>query len=473
MSISGIPNSFTTPGVYVNVTINDSTTSNETFNILYIGKAASGSPYASNPALYPVTSLSQLASDFGTSSDIYKLVSAHRGIDTATPIYALNVVGGTVEQTTSNGTIEDISSVLSTSTQTTNMAGTNISASGGSGSGATFDVTSSANSDNTAFTPASVKINSGGSGYKLGDKLTIENVGTITVTELDSETSTVPESDLSAITDALKNVGNLEIDIFAGLYNSAEAIEAFDTYFTNTWGYDSELYGHYITIEQTDDMTQAIKDASNFNKTICSSILISNDNDECIFLGEAVAQIASRTQENASLPLRNFSINAGTVSIDNRLDVATRETMFANGYCTVSCDSAGNPTLERTRIGATTDNGLPINDTSLETRFQTVYCAKAVRSAFAPYVNTPKIIMNDNDTFIASTFVITPSVLKTAGIALYKSLVNDLIATDIDTFKKNLVVAIDQDVNGRIDIIYPITLASGLNQITINLSTSK
>lgn len=472
MTISGIPNSFTTPGVYVNITVNDSTTSNDVFNVLVVGTASSGSTYESKPDLYKVTSLAQLASDFGAGSDVYSLVSNYRNVDTTTSLYALNVVGGEISQTTSNGTIVTFSSDLSTTSQTTDMAGT-ASATGGSGSGATFTITSTANADKTAFTPASVSLGSGGSGYKVGDKLSIPNVGTITVLTLDSETTTVPESDLVSLQTALANVGNVEFDIITGFYNSADAIQAFDTYFTNTWSYEKELYGHYITVNQTDDVNQAISDAGNYNKKTCSVILISGDMDKSISLGQAVAQIATRTQENSALPLRNFSINSGTVSIENRLDIPTRNTLFANGYCTIACDTGGNPTLERTRIGATTSDGIAINDTSLETRFQAVYVAKALRSAMIPYVNSPKIIMNDTDNIINSTFVITPSVVKNACIALYKTLISEYVVTDIDTFKKNLSVVIDPDVSGRIDVVFPATLSSGLNQITINLSVEK
>lgn len=304
MGLSGIPNSFSQPGVWVNLTVNDSTSSNDTFNVLVIGQATANSNYATNPALYPITTLTQLASDFGTTSDVYKIVSEYKSIDTTTSIYALNAIVGTTSVTQSNGTITTINTVLETTSQTSDMSGSAISATGGSGSGATFNVTSTANSASTAWTPASVALASGGSGYKLGDKLTIANVGTITVTALDSETVTANQTDLTVIETALANLGNVEIDLILGLYNSADAIEAFDNYFTGTWGYAEELWGHYITVEQSDNVSTLIASAANFNKKTVSAIAIPTDMDEYITLGSAGAQIALRTQSNPSLPLR-------------------------------------------------------------------------------------------------------------------------------------------------------------------------
>ncbi|MBS1023493.1 hypothetical protein JK207_15995 [Gluconobacter cerinus] len=193
--------------------------------------------------------------------------------------------------------------------------------------------------------------------------------------------------------------------------------------------------------------------------------------DAYLTLGSAASQIAVRTQQSASLPLRSFSIDAGIVSIPNRWSASVRNTLFANGYCTIACDTAGNPVLERTRIGATTDEtGMAVNDTSLETRFQAVVCAKTLRSGLSNYTSTPRIIMNDSDIVSPSIWIVTPSAIRSSCIAIYGRLVNDGIATDIATFKKNLVVEIDSDVKGRINVYFPVTLASGLNQITINLT---
>ncbi|MCP9318764.1 hypothetical protein KBX73_03025 [Acetobacter persici] len=470
----GIPNSFTPPGVYVNVTVNESSSNDNTFNVLVIGEASPTSAYANNPELYAVSTLTQLASDFGKDSDVYKIIKQYRTIDISTSIYALNCIKTNTNETTSNGNIVSINSILTTETQATDMAGKAIAATGGTGTGASFDVTSTTNANSTAFDPASVTISSAGVGYKIGDKLTIPNVGTITVTGVDSETVSVPQTDLVIIENALSNIGNMEFDIITGSYNSADAIEALDNYFTGTWGFAEELYGHYITIYQQNNITQAIKDAGNFNKETCTAIIIPTDIDSLTTLGSAVSQIALRTQENPSLPLRSFSLDVGTISIANRWDIATRNTLFANGFSTIVCDTAGNPTLERTRIGATVDNtGIALSDTTLETRFQAVYCAKMVRTGLASYTSNPRIIMNDDDVVTPSPYIVTPRAIRGTCIALYQRLISALVATDITTFKKNLQVSIDSSVPGRINVTYPITLASGLNQITINLFVSK
>lgn len=475
MSISGIPNSFGQPGVYVNLTINDSSKSSGQFNVLILGTASAGSNYATNPELYPITSISQLATDFGTSSDVYQIANAYLNIDNATPVYALNCISGNTTQTTTNGNIKTINSVLSTTSQTADMASSSISGTGGSGTGATFSVTSTSNSDKTEFTPASVSIVNGGNGYKVGDKITIANVGTLTVLTLDSETSTVPESDLTVLTNAFVNVGNFESDIILGMYNSAEAIQAISTHLESTWGYLNETYGQYFTVEIQNDVSSLISSGANFNSVYASALAIPTDLNAYTSLGNFVAQVSVRTQNNPALPLRDFALNSGTVSVANRNNVSVQQTLFNNGYCTVSCDSAGNATVSRTRIGSTVDSatGLTLDDPSLETRFQSVYVAKAFKSALAPYISSPYIIMDDADVVAPSPYLVTPSKLRSACIATYDILINELVCTDLATFKKNLSVTIDPDVIGRVDVVMTAYLASGLAQITINLATTK
>ncbi|ARW49482.1 hypothetical protein [Acetobacter pasteurianus] len=474
MSIIGIPNSYSIPGVSVNITVDSDIASDNSFNVLVIGKASANSAYATNPELYVITTLSQLGTDFGTDSDVYKIVSQYKSIDVSTSIYALNVIEGTSTETVSNGNITEINTSLLTTSQTTDMAGTAVSASGGSGTGATFDITSTSNDAKTAFTPASVKINGAGSGYVVGDKLTIPNVGTITVTGIDSETVTVAESDLVNLNNALPNIGNVSFDIITGRYNSALAIQALDNYFTGTWSYAEETYGHYITVYQQNDITQAIKDSADFNKETCSAIIIPTDLDPDMVLGSAVSQIAMRVQENPSLPLMMFSLDVGKVSIANRWNKSTRNTLFANGFCTIVCDTAGNPTLENTRIGATTDaEGETIGDTTLETRFQAVYIAKTYRSGLSKYIDNPRIIMGDSDTLPVVSYVVTPSSIRSDCINIYNSLISDLICTDLADFKTNLSVSVDSSVIGRMDVSMIVYLAQGLKQIAINLTVEK
>lgn len=354
------------------------------------------------------------------------------------------------------------------------MAGTNVIATGGSGSGASFDITSTSNDDKTAFTPASVKINSGGTGYKLGDILSIANVGTITVTGLDSETVTAPENDLTVLNRALPNIGNIPMDIIAGAYPSALAVQAMDNYLTGTWGYAKETYGHYISVYQQDNITQAIKDSANFSSDVCTVIAIPSDLDVDVVLGAGVEAISTRAQENPSLPLTLLKLDVGTVSVANRWDNATRLTLFNNGYSPIVCDQAGNPTLENTRIGKVTDaEGLPVTDYTLETRFQAVVVAKTFRSGLATYIETPRIIMKDTDTLPNLSYVVTPNTIRSSCISIYNGLISDLVCSDLATFKKNLVVSVDASVPGRINISLIAYLAQGLKQIAINITNSK
>lgn len=74
-------------------------------------------------------------------------------------------------------------STLSTSNLKSDPTGYKIASTGGSGSGATFDVTASSS---LMYIPSGITLDGSGSGYAVNDTITIENVGTVTVETIGS-----------------------------------------------------------------------------------------------------------------------------------------------------------------------------------------------------------------------------------------------------------------------------------------------
>ena len=182
--ISGTPTSWTKPGVSVNLNINDSTAGSNEFLVLVMGNAASGTAQYGKAGPYLVTTLAQLATDFGKTSDIYTMINEYQLIDSSTQLYAINLLPTDAPTSTvSNGNIVTITNTLTATASSTDVAGTGVSATGGTGTGATFNVTSIASG--SKFLPDTVTLNQAGTGYKVGDVLTIANVGTVTVAAVD------------------------------------------------------------------------------------------------------------------------------------------------------------------------------------------------------------------------------------------------------------------------------------------------
>lgn len=102
-----------------------------------------------------------------------------------------------VTSVTVAGTIVDENYTLNTTPQTTDMAGNNISSTGGTGTGAEFTV---ASSTSTLYTPASITLNGAGSGYAVNDTITLVNIGTVTVTGIGSN------GEVTSVTSVLSNV---------------------------------------------------------------------------------------------------------------------------------------------------------------------------------------------------------------------------------------------------------------------------
>ena len=471
--ISGTPTSYTKPGVTVNLNINDSTAGNTEFLVLVTGNAATGTAMYGKTGPYLVTTLDQLATDFGKTSDIYTMVEQYRLTDNSTALYAINLIATDAPTTNvSNGNIATFTPSLSTTASSTDMAGTNIAASGGTGTGATFNVTSS--SASSKFTPASVSLNQSGTGYKVGDVLTIANVGTITVETVNQTTITGSVTDDILVEQTLATVGDIEFDLVLGTLNSAAAIQGWQTYAANTWSATSELYGMYVTAKQAASANAFITAAADFtsaDKTVVFPCPMSLSPARLI--AQAAASIAVRTQISPSLPLRGWALGIGTVALSERMPQSVLDTLFANGYSTISYDRAGNPTIQRTRIAATkSSTGDVINDSSLETPFQSVYAAKYFKAQLSPYTSTPHILVDDG-LETPSIYMTSPSAVKGTMAHAFQDLEDLGVISDASAAIKTIIVEKDTQVVGRLNIQASGTLTWALNQIALNLSVSK
>lgn len=138
-----------------------------------------------------------------TSKNVYKVSSIlmnNPGIN-----YSINDVltltnnagFATVTSVTTAGNILNQTYTLSTTPLMTNMAGTNLASTGGNGTGATFDITSNAQ---TLFTPASITLNNAGENYAVNDTITLTNIGVVTVLTVGDNGS------ISTISSKLSNV---------------------------------------------------------------------------------------------------------------------------------------------------------------------------------------------------------------------------------------------------------------------------
>lgn len=146
-----------------------------------------------------------------TSSTTYlptgiSLVSGGTGYAVNDTITLVNTGIVTVATVDTNGVILTITSTLNQTPKTTDMAGTPvIQETSGSGTGATFSATSSST---TTYTVGSITLSKPGSGYEIGDSITVGTAGTYSVTAVSAavaggtiETITVAPSTTEETTD--------------------------------------------------------------------------------------------------------------------------------------------------------------------------------------------------------------------------------------------------------------------------------
>lgn len=122
-----------------------------------------------------------------TSKNVYKV--SNTTISSVGQGYSINDVltvpnASTIVVTgiTLAGTIVDETYTLDNTPRDYNFAGT-LDGTGGTGTGAQFTVSSSSE---TLYTPSSITLNSAGSGYAVNDTINLVNIGTVTVTTVDS-----------------------------------------------------------------------------------------------------------------------------------------------------------------------------------------------------------------------------------------------------------------------------------------------
>lgn len=162
-----------------------------------------------NGTYYTPTSIIMIASGQNYVAGDILTITSPAG-DTISTVY--------IKSVTVSGQIQTYSSTNNQSYQTVDVSGNNLNATGGTGSGATFNVTT-----NQFYTYDKIIVSNGGQNYVVGDKLTIgTNYGTFTVTSISSSDGSIVISGLpyEPISNTMFNV---DITYFNGSTNTLYA----------------------------------------------------------------------------------------------------------------------------------------------------------------------------------------------------------------------------------------------------------
>lgn len=237
--MANLPTNFVIPGPFV--TINGTGTSTTTNGNVIL--------FAASTALTAGSGVIVTFSYSNSTSFTPKAITLNAGGSG----YAVNdsiTVGqaGTITVTAvdAGGAITTFTSTLNTGTTTYDPSGTGVAGAGGSGTGATFDVTSNSI---TSYTADGFTVVNGGSGFHVGDQLTYHS-GSIKVTSVDSNGAVV-NGDIvitEPVTSQESNVSPLQITTVSGpvneLYYPADQADV-----NSTFGVTSDIarmYARYV-----------------------------------------------------------------------------------------------------------------------------------------------------------------------------------------------------------------------------------
>lgn len=158
-------------------------------------------------------------------------------------VLSINNVGSIIVTTVdTHGAITAITPNLNTTPSKSNMGAKGVNGSGGTGSGATFDITSKVKNN---FNVTGITLESSGSNYKVGDNFSVNSSGTVKVTSVDSKGSILSiaatlSTELFSVDPAGRNITPTETGTNNGPVNQAIYCSALADV-KSTFGSDSDM----------------------------------------------------------------------------------------------------------------------------------------------------------------------------------------------------------------------------------------
>lgn len=230
-----ISSSFPIPGTFVSIQ-GTGTESTNPYIVLLMAETSQNSD--GSGATFSVTS-----SEFSTFVPLTVGINNGGTGYKANDVLSINNVGSiTVSTVDKNGAITAVTSTLNTTPIMSDMGAKGVSASGGSGSGATFDITSKVNNN---YQVTGITLSASGSNYKVSDTFAVSSAGTVKVASVDSKgailtISTTLSEEVFSTDPAGNNITPTEIGTNNGPVNQAVYCSSLADV-KNTFGSDSDM----------------------------------------------------------------------------------------------------------------------------------------------------------------------------------------------------------------------------------------
>lgn len=177
-----------------------------------------------------------------------------------------------------------------------------------------------------------------------------------------------------------------------------------------------------------------------------------NNLSDAAAIGAWVGQIAPSLATDPCRPLQTLKLSGAYSKAASEWTFAERNMLLYEGISTFTVSSAKEVMIERP-ITAYTENAAGITDNSyldVMTPATAMYFRQKQRSRILSKYGRHKLA-KDGTKFAKGQPIVTPSMLKTELLALYRELEYNGIVQDFDGYKKSLIVELDDTNKQRVN----------------------
>lgn len=479
VSFNTIPQTMRSPLFYAEMDNSKAGTFSATYRALLIGQVLSTASIEINKACY-ISSLAQAKNKFGAGSQLAQMVEAYLNNNTSVEMYVLPIADPATG-TAATGSIAVSGSATASGTLSLYVYDTLVQV-GVAENDSSSDVATAiaaainANSDlpvTASSSTSTVTLTHKHKGVIGNDTLVALNLGgdangeatpaglTITINAMASGAGN-PE-----ISTAISNVGEEQYDFVVSGFTSSSILSALAAYMndrTGNWSYAKQLYGHvWAAFRGTVAECQTF--GAGYNDQHLSVMGISGTHSPIWSVAAALAGTsATSIAADPARPLQTLPLQGiSAPDVADRFILSERETLLKKGISTYTVN-AGTVQIDRvittyqTNAYGQADNSY----LSVETLYQSAYILRYLRNIITSKYGRHKLA-KDGTRFGEGQAIATPNTLRAELIAAYEVLAYQGIVEDVDAFKKNLIVEINENDRNRVDVLFTPDYVNQLN----------
>ena len=276
------------------------------------------------------------------------------------------------------------------------------------------------------------------------------------------------------LTGAITAMGDTIYD-FVGLpYTDTGRMGVFDTEYgfgdTGRWGFIRELYGAIWTARR-DTYANLMTWGPTGNSAVESTLAVEPGSPSPIWEWAAVycAAAAAGYNEDPARPLQSLELTGILPAPQGQRFITTMNSSLANvGMATQTVAPSGAPMILRETLRYQL-NQYGQSDTAYElatTLYTLATVFRTLKSSITSKYPRHKVA-DDGTPFAPGQAIVTPNTVRGELVSEYSNLMFNGLTEDVATFKANLIVTRNTTNPGRLDVLYPPNLVSGLRMFAV------